>query len=189
MRSSNSFCMRSISSCGVLLTEASGTGPAVSHVTLMPQSPKSTSDHSARSMLRSHEPNELLSLRTTSRSFAGFVSSGSTAHMMSRHLRYFAPERRRLPPKTTYLSLYGTTIHPRASASSGVFFMLLASFLISASVHALGFAGSPGICPVLKSKRRSSIRLNSTILSCVSKIYQQSPVRGRRAPPGLSPSP
>ena len=161
MRSSNSLCMRSISSCGVSLTDASGAGPAVSHVTLMPQSPKSNSAQSLRSRLRSQEPNELLSLSTISLSFATGKPSGSTAHMMSGHFRYLAAARRRLPPKTTYLPSYGTTIHPRASTSSGVFFMLFASLLSSRSVHSLGLGGRPGICPVLKYRRPRCIFLKS----------------------------
>ena len=164
MRSSNSRCMRSISSCGVLPTDASGVGPAVSHATLMPQSPKSNSLQSLRSKLRSQEPNELLSFRTISFSLATFVPSGSTAHIISGHLRYLAAARRRLPPKTTYLPAYGTTIHPRASTSSGVFFMLFASLLSSRSVHSLGLGGRPWICPVLKSSSVSSIFLKSIII-------------------------
>ena len=165
MRSSNSRRMRSISSCGVSLTEASGTGPAVSHVTSMPHSGRSKSPQSRRSAPRSHEPKLLLSFRAISLSLTTVVPSGSTAHMMSRHFKYFAAARRKLPPKTTYRPLNGTTIHPRASASSGVPFMLLASRLSSVSVHSLGFAGSPGICPVLKSSSVSAMRLKSIIPS------------------------
>ena len=167
--------MRSISSCGVSLTDASGTGPAVSHVMSMPQSPKSNSAQSLRSRLRSHEPNELLSFRTISLSLPTFVPSGRMAHMMSGHLRYLAAARRRLPPKTTYLPSYGTTIHPRASVSSGVPFMLFASLLISASVHSLGFGGSPGICPVLKSRRVRCIFLNSML--CYYAISSSRPLQ------------
>ena len=81
--------MRSMVSCSVSVLV--GSGPAVSHVTSMPHSGRSNSAQSRRSRLRSQEPNELLSFRTISCSLAGFVSSGITAHMMSRHLRDLAP--------------------------------------------------------------------------------------------------
>ena len=172
MRSSNSRRMRSISSWGVSFTLASGSGPATSQTTSMPQSPRSNSAQSERSRLRSQEPKELLSLSTISFSLATLVPSGRTAHIISAHLRYLAAARRRLPPRTTNLPLNGTTIHPRASASSGVAFMLLASRFSSRSVHSRGFAGSPGIWPVLKSRSPRGMRLNSIAFMCFCYIVK-----------------
>lgn len=127
----------------------------------MPMLLRSNSPQSLSSRLKFHSPKELLSLRTISFIFEGARVSGKMAQGISVQPFSLAASSLMLPPRMTYFPLYGTTMAPRASVSSGVCFMLSARSFTMARVQFLGFLGTPGIWPSLSSSSVSLIFLCS----------------------------